>query len=237
MSSVFEKLKKPLIYEKIMEQIKESVLKGELKPGDRLPSERKMTEMFGTSRMSLREALKSLSVLGLIESNPGEGYYISQSYDRGLSSLNLMSFYLEDVRFSVLETRLIIEPEAIKLAVERITPEQLIELEKCVEEMLQRLEESKPYLEPDEKFHIIIFEATQNVVLINMIKTLGQIIVEIPKGKESSAKDHKDILEAVKVKDKELAAELMIKHLCSTRQNLLNEIHNKVISEKQAFEK
>lgn len=233
---VFHKLKKPLIYEKIIEEIKTMVISGELKPGDRLPSERAMTEMFGISRMSLREALKALSVLGLLEAQPGEGYFVSKDYDRGLSSLNLMSFYLEDVRFSVLETRLIIEPEAVKLAVHRITPEQLEKLEECVTEMLHCVQEGRSYTEPDECFHRMIYEATHNVVLINMMKTLGQIIVPLPVGKERSALDHKEILAAIKEQDGEKASHLMTEHLVATRENFLKEIHQKVMNEKLALE-
>ena len=150
-----------------------------------------------------------------------------------------MSFYLEDVRFSVMETRLILEPEAVKIAIDRIQDEQIEELEKCVEEMLESLESEEPeasYLKPDERFHQIIYEATQNVVLINMIKTLGQIVIHLPVGKKRSAVEHKDILEAIKSKDKEKASKLMTEHLCATRKNVLKEIHEKVISEKKAFE-
>lgn len=234
---MFKKLKKSFIYEEIINQIKKSIMDGELKPGDRLPSERTMTEMFGISRMSLREALKSLSVIGMIEAHPGEGYYISQDYDRGLSSLNLMSFYFEDVRFSVLETRMIIEPEAVQLAVDRITDKQLQELDDCVEEMFQCLEgPNRSYLIPDKRFHQIIFEATHNVVLINMLKTLGEIIVEIPEGKEQSALEHREILEAIKIGDKNEAKKLMVKHLMTTRRNVLSQLQDKVISEKIAFE-
>lgn len=237
-SFLFTKLKKPLIYEEIIEQVKTMVLNGELKPGDRLPSERTMTEMFGISRMSLREALKSLSVLGLIESHAGEGYYVSKQYDRGLSSINLMNIYVEDVRCSVLETRLILEPEAVKLATQRISPFQIKELETCVEQMFQALDaDDASYREPDERYHHIIFEATHNVVLINMIKTLGQIVVEMPSGKERSAREHRQIVEAIKAKDANLAAELMKEHLIATRETVLQEIHSRVMDEKIAFEK
>lgn len=236
---MFKKLKKPMIYESIIEEIKTMVLSGELKPGDRLPPERVMTEMFGISRMSLREALKSLSVIGLIAARPGEGYFVSENYDRGISSLNLMSFYSDDVRFSILETRLIVEPEAVKLAVERITEEQILEMDRCVQEMFAHLDSADQsyYLKPDERFHRLIIEATQNVVLINMMRTLGQLIVEIKIARERSAKEHKEILSAIKARDKELAADLMSKHIIATRTTVLKEMNKRVISEKIAFEK
>lgn len=85
-------VKSTKIYEIVIEQIKEIVKRGELKSGDKLPSERDLCEKLEVSRASVREALKSLQMLGLIESKHGEGNFINEKFEK-IVCLNLYLLY------------------------------------------------------------------------------------------------------------------------------------------------
>ena len=110
-------VKSTKIYEMVMEQIKDIVKKGELKSGDKLPSERDLCEKLEVSRASIREALRALQMLGLIESKHGEGNFINENFENSLlEPLSIVFLLLGSKSGDVLELRKIIEPETAALA-------------------------------------------------------------------------------------------------------------------------
>ncbi|MDW7669976.1 MAG: GntR family transcriptional regulator, partial [Bacillota bacterium] len=122
---MFEPIKNKKIHQQVSEEIQKMILSGELKLGDKLPAERKMAEMLNVSRTSIREALRSLEIIGIIESRQGEGNFISENFDQvGLEPMSLI-FTLKNGKFKdILEIRNIIEIEAAGLTAERITEER-----------------------------------------------------------------------------------------------------------------
>ena len=110
-------VKNTKIYEIVMEQIKDIVKKGEVKSGEKLPSERELGEKLEVSRASIREALKSLQILGLIESKHGEGNFINKNFENSLlEPLSIVFLLLGSKSEDVLELRKIIEPQIAALA-------------------------------------------------------------------------------------------------------------------------
>ena len=108
------------IYELVMEQIKDLVKKGQLMSGDKLPSERELCEKLEVSRSSVREALKALQMLGLIESKHGEGNFIKENFeDSLLEPLSIVFLLLGSKNEEVLELRRVIEPEIAALAAKK----------------------------------------------------------------------------------------------------------------------
>jgi GntR family transcriptional repressor for pyruvate dehydrogenase complex len=169
-------VKSTKIYEMVMEQIKEIVKKGELKSGDKLPSERDLCEKLEVSRASIREALKALQMLGLIESKHGEGNFINKNFENSLlEPLSIVFLLLGSRSEDVLELRKIIEPETAALAAENITEEQLKELKEIANE-LNNTSDVEICASLDKKFHYKIAQASGNHLISTIMFSISSLI-------------------------------------------------------------
>ncbi len=173
---MFTPVKNKKVYQLIVEQIQEMILAGELQAGDKLPSERDMAETFEASRSSIREAVRSLEILGIIESRQGEGNYIrGASGTQWLEPLSVM-FKLNGGTFDeILEMRQILECEAARLAAERIDEDQKKALSSLVESIkgTQNEEERAKF---DRAFHLLIAEASRNILITSVIGAINAIL-------------------------------------------------------------
>lgn len=169
-------VKSTKIYEIVIEQIKEIVKRGELKSGDKLPSERDLCEKLEVSRASVREALKSLQMLGLIESKHGEGNFINENFENSLlEPLSIVFLLLGSKSEDVLELRKIIEPETAAIAAKNITDEQLIELKEIMDELNNNSDiEACAIL--DKKFHYKIAQATGNHLISTIMFSISSLV-------------------------------------------------------------
>ncbi|WP_238918523.1 FadR/GntR family transcriptional regulator [Clostridium sp. YIM B02555] len=208
------------IYELVMEQIKDIVKKGELKTGDKLPSERDLCERLEVSRSSVREALKALQMLGLIESKHGEGNFIKENFeDSLLEPLSIVFLLLGSKDEEVLELRRVIEPEIAALAAKNITDEQLIELKKIMNELNETID-AEISVSLDKKFHYKIAKASGNNLISTIMFSISSLIekyIEKSKvhtlNKELVKTQHEEIWKALEAKDFEAAATAVRKHL------------------------
>lgn len=176
MYGLFQPVKTKKIYEMIIEQIQEMILSGALKTGDKLPSERVLAEQFSASRASIREAIRSLEILGIVECRQGGGNFISD-YKRAnwIEPISLM-FKLGGGNFDeILEIRTVIEVEAARLAAIRITDEQKMSFLHLVEAFKGATSEEELSL-LDQQFHIIIAEASHNVLIDTMMRAIQAIL-------------------------------------------------------------
>jgi len=171
-------VKNTKIYEMVMEQIKDLVKKGELKSGDRLPSERELCEKLEVSRASIREALKALQMLGLIETKHGEGNFINENFENSLlEPLSIVFLLLGSKSEDVLELRKVIEPETAALAAKNITDGQLIELKEIMEE-LNNNSDVDTCASLDKKFHYKIAQASGNNLISTIMFSISSLIEE-----------------------------------------------------------
>jgi len=169
-------VKSTKVYEMVMEQIKDLVKKGELKSGDKLPSERELCEKLEVSRASIREALKALQMLGLIETKHGEGNFINENFENSLlEPLSTVFLLLGSKSESVLELRKIIEPETAVLAAKNITNEQLIELKEIMEE-LNNTSDAEVCASLDKRFHYKIAQASGNHLISTIMFSVSSLI-------------------------------------------------------------
>ena len=169
-------VKSTKIYEIVIEQIKEIVKRGELKSGDKLPSERDLCEKLEVSRASVREALKSLQMLGLIESKHGEGNFINENFENSLlEPLSIVFLLLGSKSQDVLELRKIIEPETATIAAKNITDEQLIELKEIMDE-LNNNSDIEACAVLDKKFHYKIAQATGNHLISTIMFSISSLV-------------------------------------------------------------
>ena len=228
-----QKPRKVTIVESIVEQFVDQVQQGKLKPGDRLPSERQLIEMLGVSRSSVREALQGLSVMGLVESRPGQGSFISLGHSSVLCHFDspALADHLErKMRLQLVEARRAIEPTVARLAAERATPEGLAALRQSFEGYRR-----KPFSEPagplslsqHALFHLSLAEMSGNPFFVAVVDQLLRAVPETLRRREVLGRDdqdvqktisdemamHQAIIAAVANKDGEAAAKAMDYHL------------------------
>src|SRR5689334_607844 len=124
-------IKSTRIYEEIVRQVKQLIAEGRFKSGDRLPPERELAEKFVVSRTSVREALRALESLGLIDIRPGEGTFVREvSVESLVEPLALVMVSQREALAELFEARQMIEPALAALAARRATPEELHEMER-----------------------------------------------------------------------------------------------------------
>ena len=213
-------VKNTKVYEVIMEQIKDIVKKGELKSGDRLPSERELADKLEVSRTSVREALKALTMLGLIESKHGEGNFIRSNFeDSLLEPLSILFLLIGSKNEDIIELRRILEPEAAALAAENITESELRELKEIMEELNNSLD-GEISAELDKKFHYKIAQASRNHLISTIMFSISSLIEKYidsshihDMNKQVVKIQHEEIYMALESQDPKRASECVKKHL------------------------
>jgi GntR family transcriptional repressor for pyruvate dehydrogenase complex len=228
----FQPVKTGKISERIARQIKDTILNGAMKSGDRLPPERELVERFQASRISIREALKNLEASGLLTIKPGSGVFVSEVNSKPLSESLASILRIKRVSMSELsEARMILEPNIAKLACERMTPEDLLKLEENIAGALRIVKSNVSARVKNIEFHSLLAESTHNAVLTLTVRTLldvlqemsSEVIDDSPPGVEIASQTvryHKKILEALKARDAEKVFELMRKHIFKIQGSL-----------------
>ncbi|MDO4535934.1 MAG: FadR/GntR family transcriptional regulator [Clostridium perfringens] len=211
-------------YEIVIESIKEKIKDGTLKKGEKLRPEREIAEDLGVSRASVREAIRALDVIGIIESKQGAGNYIKETFEESIIQPLSVMFLLEQNDLTEInEFRSILESQAAVLAAERIDEEDVRELEKLIAEMSETTDEVKN-TEIDRELHYIIDNASKNRVISSILNVISELIDESIKGTRSELTKldvtnskklleiHKELVDAMKNRDKKKAFEAMRKH-------------------------
>jgi GntR family transcriptional repressor for pyruvate dehydrogenase complex len=214
------------IYEQIVDQIKGLISKGNLHPGDKLLSERELTEHLKVSRASVREALRSLEIMGLLEIKPGEGTFIRQvDINTIIEPLALIFLLEQDKARELLEVRKGLEVEAAGLAAERAEKPDLQAAQDALTEMENDIRNNDPGEAADLKFHFAIAEASHNTILIRLmntvhdsmrqtLRTTRQLWMANTVGTpERLFEEHRAIYLAIQNKDKKVSRQLMYDHL------------------------
>jgi len=144
-----------------------------LKPGDKLPPERKLVEKFGVGRSHVRDALKKLEFYGILKTLPQNGTVVSGMGVQALEGLISNVLEIEDPDFySLVETRIMLEVKAVRLAAERRANDDLIQISKALSDFKNKVKQDDAGVEEDLMFHLKIAEASKNSVL----KSLSMII-------------------------------------------------------------
>jgi GntR family transcriptional repressor for pyruvate dehydrogenase complex len=160
----------------ILEQIKENIIRGELKSGDRLPSERQWAEQLGVSRATIREAIRALEMIGLVVCQQGEGNFIANNFEDTLTQPLTIMFWLSNGKLSeVQELRRALETEAAKLAARNMTTERYERLEEICTAIETETDESIR-AELDKRFHYEIALASENKMIRNVLQSSAALI-------------------------------------------------------------
>jgi GntR family transcriptional repressor for pyruvate dehydrogenase complex len=165
------------LYEEIIGQIKKLIVDGKLQPGDKLLSERELSEKLTVSRASVREAFSALEMMGIIAIRPGEGSFVRQVSFEGM--LEPLSFILQmdiDDIMQLLEVRKILEVETAALAALRATPADLEDIHKSLVSMMEELRQGEIGDIADASFHFAIAKAANNPILIKVMNTISDLM-------------------------------------------------------------
>jgi len=173
----FKPVESKSLAEAVAEQLMAMIAKGQLKPGDRLPTEPELMEQFNVGRSTLREAVKSLVVAGLLETRRSSGTFVSESYTDYLGQrLNWdMVFSKQDLQH-IIEIRCALEEQAAALAAERATDAQKEKLAQLVEAIGDVALGPDKAIEHDIAFHVAIAEASHNPLLLNLVLNVRQVL-------------------------------------------------------------
>jgi GntR family transcriptional repressor for pyruvate dehydrogenase complex len=205
-----------------IEKIKDLIVAGEFSPGAKLPKERELAEQLGLSRNSLREAVRALTLIGVLEPRQGDGTYVtSLEPELLLAGTMFVSDLLTGTTLLELhEVRRILEPAATTLAATRLTEDELQRLAECLERM-DAAETTQAFIDSDLEFHRIIVNACGNATLASLIQNLsgGTLRARLwraihERGAVDSTRElHHDIYRALVARDPNLAAAADLIHL------------------------
>lgn len=233
------------VCDQIVGEIIASIVDGRLKAGDQLPNEREMAQIYGVSRVPLREALRSLRQMGIIVTKHGIGTFINEVNATFLTNeLNSYLYLQEKPVIEVLQLRRIIEVESARLAAQNATGEDLEKLKMV--EILAREElfklregmESSFYI-ADLKFHLAIAQASHNSLFVQFIESIhGTLHIhqtlsqKEPQPIDEVAVYHREICKAIEERNPDKAAQMMLNHI-----NRIEELILKGFSKKKGRDK
>jgi len=226
--------KHSLIYESVLENIKAELIKGAYKPGDQLPTVVKMAKNLGVGQASVREAYRVLETLGILEVTQGRGTFVSGSLetlkpDKADGLLSQLEFLEQQSFHHLIETRKVLEPDIAALAAERATPAEIEAIMDAADEMEELLKEGRDFVDPDVRFHELIFIAAHNPVLSKVLLALSSLFLDgrrftnrIQGGPEKAVYFHKLIARAIKERNPDGARALMYQHIVDMERTIVN---------------
>jgi DNA-binding FadR family transcriptional regulator len=224
-----QSLRRPALNESVRNYVKRYIVDHGLAAGDPLPPETQLAQELGVGRSSVREAIKGLQSLGIVEVRHGEGLYVREyNFDPILETIGY-GLRLDTKMLSELaQVRFLLERAAIEEAVERITTEDLILLDGVIDAWKERIGSTQSHLDLDQSFHRILYGTLNNQILTKLIEVFwiafeavhDPIIQEEKKPSVQELQDHQAILEAVKARDPKLAQQRLMQHFESLQERI-----------------
>lgn len=211
------------LYEDIVQNFHSLIRQGVLQHGARLPSERMLAEQFNVSRSSVREAIRSLELQGLVVSRRGSGTFINTEAIESVVALlaSTLSAGNETMK-EIFEVRHLLEPQIAAVAATRAGLDEVQRMADTLEEQQQQLEKGESGVDADTAFHFALASATHNSALVKVVSAVEDILklsrdrsLQEPGRAKRSLVSHRQILEKVKVGDAEGARVAMEYHLTS----------------------
>ena len=211
------------LHEEIVQQFLSLIRGGSLRHGDRLPSERVLAGQFKVSRSSVREALRSLELQGLVVSKRGSGTFINTEDLNSAVALiaSTLSSGADTLR-DIFEMRHLLEPQIAFLAAQMVTPQELLEMAEILEEQGRQIARGETGVNADTDFHFALAMATHNSALVKVVSAVEDILtrsrdqsLQEPGRPQRSLSSHRQILEMLQGRDKHAARRAMEHHLTS----------------------
>jgi len=222
----------------VAERIERLITDGVLKVGQALPSERRLCEKLGTSRSALREGLRVLRGLGIIETRHGCGSFVARlSAERDNSPLMHLFSTQPRTVYDLLEVRALLESEAARLAALRATVADLVSIRRRYEDMVAREQDiratsAEDHARLDHDFHRAISEASHNAVLVHTLQSLSDLMLSSvfasvnnlyhrPAHKRLIDRQHHRLYQAIMDRQPERAERIAREHINSVRESFM----------------
>jgi GntR family transcriptional repressor for pyruvate dehydrogenase complex len=236
---IFSPIRTSKISDEVYKQLVSLISSGQVKPGEKLPSEREMASDFGISRQSIREALYRAEIMGLVEVRQGEGSFVLSSVRESLKPPLLVLLEEEAGRiFEFLEVRKLIEGWCAEKAAIAATAEDLEEMGRILERMESIIPTDREWEAVDVQFHLSIAAATHNVIAMHLMEALKDSFGSFfrfrkafarPEKKDLLWQHHQEIYRAISQRDPSLAKQMIVDHL--------NYIEKKIKEEMEKMQK
>ena len=220
-AAVIQPIKKTRIPEEVADRIRALILDGTFPPGQPLPAERVLAERFGVSRGSIRDALRILEMIGLLEARHGQGTFPRElTVERLVAPLASVMTYRHDLRDELLDVRRMFEPAVARFAALRATEEDFDDLQRIVDAQREKLKTGRSAIVEDSAFHATLARSTRNRVVVSIMAILNDLLVESraqslrQKGRPARSVDgHEAVVAALRRRDPDAAAQAMYKHI------------------------
>lgn len=214
----------------IVAELTQRILLGQLVPGEKLPSESTIVREHGVSRTVVREAISKLQASGLVETRHGIGTFVLERDQR--QGLHLKRDTAVSVR-GIIELRMGLETQAAALAARRRTDEQLVQMRQALDDYQGSLANNDSSVEPDQRFHQLIAQATGNTYFTDIISQLGRSVIprtridadergdtDLMKLGQMAVQEHEAILKAIRRQDPDAARAAMLLHLSNSLERM-----------------
>lgn len=233
--SMLKPVSRVTLGEQVAAQLSDQIAQGRWKPGEKLPSESELCFAMNIGRSTLREALKALAFVGMVQMRPGEGTYVIEGSGLLIDRIMARGLLKTDKELQdVGEARMLIEGETAALAAERADPADLEPLDDLLKEMQASLEgKGRDFVDLDVEFHLAIAQCAKNQMLYELLTPIRGVLKEwisksqeLPGIKENAFQQHAKILAAVRRREPEKARHAMRTHLqtCEKVFSLLGRI-------------
>ncbi len=234
LNSDFEIIRRNKVYEDVARQIERLILK-KLRPGDKLPSERELAETLAVSRSSIRDAIRSLELMGMVEPRQGAGTIVREITPNLVA--NPLANALkrkEAVMAELLDFRRIIEPPLAARAAKHASGEEIGEMQDILERQKMKLRRGESTIPEDSEFHYAVAMASGNSVVLRVLDIVMDLLrdtrersLQVEGRPQKSLAGHRRILAAIKRHDAEGAKTAMRQHIEDVEQIVLHEVHHR----------
>lgn len=213
----------------VARQIKDLIREQRLKPGDKLPNEMELSQLFGVSRPTIREAMKSLISQNIVSIHRGRGTFVSETPGIVADPLGFDFIHSADLQIALIEARLIIEPGAARLAARNAEPKDIETMHCLLQEMEESVQMHHVRITKELEFHRSIARATKNPVILRIIPVIMEAIQKTyreaprtPEDHQQALEEHRRVLEAIRSHSPEEAYQAMRQHLENSLQRTLS---------------
>lgn len=222
-----QRIKRTSVGEAVIAEIRDAITRGELKPGDQLPPERELSTRLGVSRLAMREGLKVLEAMGLVEARQGEGTFVCRPTAESMID-PLVATMLETAQLlELVEGRTVLEVEMSGLAARRASAAQLSRMQASLVAQEDDLAAGRSYLQADIDFHEAIIEAAGNQVLARFYDNINDLIVHLRDRTHTvegsgirALTSHRKIYEAIAARNETAARKAMRDHMKNVQFDL-----------------
>ncbi len=226
-----EAIRKNRVYEAVAKRIERLIVE-EMKPGDKLPPERQLAESFNVSRSSIRDAIRTLEAMGLVEPRQGAGTVIRElSHDSVVTPISSVLLRKRQMVSELLDVRKIIEPPLAARAAQHATAEELAEMEAILRRQGEKVARGELAVEEDTEFHYSIALAADNSVVLKLLDVLMDLLrdtrersLQVAGRLQKSFSGHQRILAALKRRDAAAAEKAMRQHIRDIEEIVLKKL-------------